>query len=486
MSNTSRERCKAFPISNKAQSAFLKIRQESDSIQVVRMTTEVKEKSDQATESQGDDQQTVSIRVEDLIVGRKINNPIYDTNGVLLLSAGSVVNSRFKQLLRDRNMPNVEIHNQDAAAVSLSAAFSDESAVSGIFSNEMTEKLDKLIESGSMFVANTGPAVRDSMVIHGCKGYDQEHREELFAQQQEYGESLDGMMRGALKGDTPKGSDIAGMAASYLTQLTADADSVISAAAEAGKDETLSQHCLQMSLLGMAIGTELNLDEANVRNIGLCGLVHDWGMVRVQEKIGVWRRNLNPLELMEVQKHPIFSLEMLEDVAGIPSVVPVVCYQVHEQPNGHGYPRNRTQNMIHMFARILNVAHSYVSLTTSREDRPALMPYAAMEYLLRQTNDKTIDSNPMRALLNLLSLFPVGSFVTLTDGSAARVIRRNENHYTSPIVQIIQTSEGKNADPMDPDNILDLNQSHHQIDQALPTPGKDEIDLSSELFDGQI
>ncbi|WP_339727766.1 HD domain-containing phosphohydrolase [uncultured Gimesia sp.] len=453
------------------------------------MTTEIKEQLDQTAESPDKDQDTVSIRVEDLIVGRKINNAIFDSNGVLLLAAGAVVNSRFKQLLRDRNMPDVKIHSQDAAAVSLSAAFSGDAALdtgSGIFSTEMTEKLDKLIESGSMFVANTGPAVRDSMVIHGCKGYDQEHREKLFEQQQEFGESLDGMMRGALSGQTPKGSEIAGMAASYLTQLTADADSVISAAAEAGKDESLSQHCLQMSLLGMAIGTELNLDESNVRNIGLCGLVHDWGMVSVQDKIGSWRRKLNPLERMEVQKHPIISLEMLEDVAGIPSVVPVVCYQVHEQPNGKGYPRNRTQNMIHMFARILNVAHCYVSLTTSREDRPALMPYAAMEFLLRQTNDKTIDSAPMRALLNLLSLFPVGSFVTLTDGSAARIIRRNQNLYTSPIVQIIQTSEGKNADPMDPDNILDLNESHHEIDQALPTPGKDEIDLSSELFDGQI
>ena len=39
---------------------------------------------------------------------------------------------------------------------------------------------------------------------------------------------------------------------------------------------------------------------------------------------------------------------------------------------------------------------------------------------------------------------------------------------------------------MNPDNILDLNKSQFEIDQALPTPGKDEIDLSSELFDRQI
>ena len=454
------------------------------------MTTEIKEQPEISSDAQSDNQDTVSVRVEDLIVGRKINNPIYDSHGVLLLAEGSVINARFKQLLHDRNMLNVEVHSQDAATVSLNAAFTDATLPAtesqGIFSTELTQKLDRLIESGSMFVANTGPALRDSMVVHGCKGYDREHRENLFAQQQSFGESLDNMMRGALKGSTPKGSEIAGIAANYLTQLTSDADCVISVAMEAGSDESLSQHCLQMALLGMAIGAELNLDENNVRNIGLCGLVHDWGMVKVQGKLGQWRRKLSPVERMEMQKHPIFSLEMLENIAGIPSIVPVVCYQVHEQPNGHGYPRQRTEKMIHLFARILNVAHSYVSLTTSRVDRPALMPYAAMEHLLRLTNEKIIDASPMRALLNLLSLFPVGSFVTLTDGSAARVIRRNEDHYTSPIVQVIQTADGKNIDPLDPDTIIDLNQSDLAIDQALPTPGKEEIDLSSEQFDGQV
>ncbi|QDT26839.1 Cyclic di-GMP phosphodiesterase response regulator RpfG [Gimesia panareensis] len=453
------------------------------------MTTEIQDNPELTACDAAEQEETVAIRVEDLIVGRTIQNPIYDAHGVLLLAEGAVITSRFKELLRDRKQDHVEIHNEDASTVSLNALAGNpliEGASPGIFSTELTEKLDRLIESGSMFVANTGPALRDSMVVHGCKGYDKEHRENLFDQQQAFGESLDNMMRGALKGSRPSGSEIAGIAANYLTQLTSDADCVISVAMEAGSDETLSQHCLQMSLLGMAIGAELNLDEGNIRTIGLCGLVHDWGMVKVQEKIGKWRRRLEPLELMEMRKHPIFSLEMLEEIAGIPSIVPVVCYQVHEQPNGEGYPRQRSQNMIHLFARILNVAHWYVSLTSSREDRPALMPYAAMEYMLRMTNEKTIDSSPMRALLNLLSLFPVGSFVTLTDGSAARVIRRNGDHYTSPIVQIIQTADGKNADLENPDMIIDLKQSDLEIDQALPTPGKDEIDLTSELFDGQV
>ncbi|HBL45734.1 MAG TPA: hypothetical protein DDZ90_20330, partial [Planctomycetaceae bacterium] len=159
------------------------------------MTTQIKEQTDTSPKSQVDSPETVSIRVEDLIVGRRINHPIYDRNGVLLLASGSVVNSRFKQLLRDRKMSQVDVHSDDASAVSLGALAGDpmlEAANQGIFSTELTEKLDRLIESGSMFVANTGPAVRNSMVMHGCKAYDPDHRDKLFEQQQKFGESLDG------------------------------------------------------------------------------------------------------------------------------------------------------------------------------------------------------------------------------------------------------------------------------------------------------
>lgn len=426
-------------------------------------------------------EERVQIRTDELIVGRTIEFPIYDNQGVLLLAEGAQINSRFKELLRERKMDSIEVHPQDAKKLVL-GDMGEIATEAFSFDTETTHKLDKIIDSGSMFVANTGDAVRDSMVINGCNAYDQDQRQSLIEQHQATGESLDCMMKDALSGNDINGTAISNVAGIYLTQLTKDSDSVLTIASEAGQDDDLSEHCLQMSMLAMAIGVEMNLDERNVRNIGLAGLVHDWGMIRVPEHIRNAKRILTHSEYLDIKKHSIYSLEMLEQVSGIPNVIPLICYQVHERINGTGYPRGRSGSQIHLFARILHVADAYIALTSPRPFRKPLMKYAAMECILKQARDKVVDADVARNLLQILSLFPIGSFVTLTDTSVARVMRRNGNHYTAPIIQLVQDSAGNRVDPTEEKNIIDLSKSELKIAQALPTPGREEVGLTDDLL----
>ncbi|VAX40280.1 hypothetical protein MNBD_PLANCTO02-1926, partial [hydrothermal vent metagenome] len=214
----------------------------------------------------------IQVRTDELIIGRTIEFPIYDAQGLLLLAEGAQISSRFKELLRERNMDSIEVHPSDAEKLVL-GNIGDISKQTFSFDTETTSKLDKLIDSGSMFVANTGDAVRDKLVINGCKAYDQEQRQSLIEQHEAIGESLDCMMKDALSGNAVNGTAVSNVAGIYLTQLTQDSDNVLTISTEAGQDDELSSHCLQMSMLGMAIGIEMKLDERNVRNIGLAGLV---------------------------------------------------------------------------------------------------------------------------------------------------------------------------------------------------------------------
>lgn len=423
----------------------------------------------------------IQVRTDELIIGRTIEFPIYDAQGLLLLAEGAQISSRFKELLRERNMDSIEVHPSDAEKLVL-GNIGDISKQTFSFDTETTSKLDKLIDSGSMFVANTGDAVRDKLVINGCKAYDQEQRQSLIEQHEAIGESLDCMMKDALSGNAVNGTAVSNVAGIYLTQLTQDSDNVLTISTEAGQDDELSSHCLQMSMLGMAIGIEMKLDERNVRNIGLAGLVHDWGMINVPEELRKAKRILTHSEYLEIKKHSIHSLEMLEKVSGIPNIIPLICYQVHERVNGTGYPRGRSGRQIHLFAKILHVADAYIALTSPRPYRKPLMAYAAMECMLKQARDKVVDADVVRSLLQIMSLFPIGSFVTLTDTSVARVLRRNGNNYTAPIVQLIQDGSGNQLDPNDESNIIDLSKHELNIAQALPTPGKDEISLTEDLL----
>jgi hypothetical protein len=110
------------------------------------------------------------------------------------------------------------------------------------------------------------------------------------------------------------------------------------------------------------------------------------------------------------------------------------------------------------------------------------MPYAAMECLIHKARVRALDPQIVRCLLHVLSLFPIGSFVTLSDGSVARVLRRNGNAYAAPILQIVQDSEGNLCGAQAPGKIIDLNESDLKVIQAVPTPGHNEIALSPDVL----
>lgn len=427
----------------------------------------------------------IKVSCDQLIIGRQLDHPLYDSQGVLLLAEGALITSELKENLKSRRITEVEVSKSDAVKLSLNVdQVADLFARNGTFSfdTETTQKLDTIIDSGLMAVKNEGPAMKDSVVFHGKGAYSAERRESLLMQHQSASESLDSMIKDVLRGGKINGSGIAGMAVNYLSDLTSDTDSLISAAFEAGSDATLADDALKTSMYGMAIGVEMGLDASNISKIGLVGIVQNWGMVRVPKSIRYSERQLTDLEFLEIKRHPIYTLELLEKVSGFSALVPLVAYQMHEQINGQGYPRGRTGKSIHLFARILQVADAYVAMTSSRPHRPPLMPYVAMLSLLNYAKIRKFDPDVVRAFLMTMSLFPIGSAVVLDDSRVGIVYRRNGTNYNQPIVKIIQNGDGTLANPDDPESIVDLAESELQVVQALPTPGRKELTSDTRLL----
>lgn len=421
----------------------------------------------------------VTVDVSQLILGREIRFPIHDKNGVLLLREGSVITSAFKRKLESRHVAAVCVHQDDAGTIafrgaSMQPGAAGEAGRPAQFDTAISQKLDAALAEGLPFVTNQGPAVRRSLVYHGDKAYDPVRRAELEEEQRRSGESLSDLMREAVRGGELNGAWVADTASKSLSELTADMDQVLSLSVEVQGDQQLAAHCVQMSTLGMALAIELGLNSENVCRVGVTGLVHDWGMLRVPAEIREAPRRLTAIEQLEIRKHPVYSLDLLEGSASLPSLVPMIAYQVHEKIDGTGYPRGRVERNIHLFARILHVADVYAALTSPRPWRPAYSPYAAMCSLLSGDNVHGCDPLVIRALLRVKSLFPAGSYVTLTDSSVAQVLRANGDKYTEPIVQLVQDARGRSLHGTSEAVILDLSRSPLGVAEALPTPGRKE------------
>jgi HD-GYP domain-containing protein (c-di-GMP phosphodiesterase class II) len=111
----------------------------------------------------------------------------------------------------------------------------------------------------------------------------------------------------------------------------------------------------------------------------------------------------------------------------------------------------------------LYVVDAYVRLRSPRPGRPDAGPARALRRIVRG-NGRAIDGSVARALLRVLSLFPIGSRVQLSDASLARVVRANADDFTCPVVQLLPESDGAET-PHAP--LIDLAYSDLRVVRSL-------------------
>ena len=157
---------------------------------------------------------------------------------------------------------------------------------------------------------------------------------------------------------------------------------------------------------------------------------------------------------------------MIKEIKELPQGSRMVAYQLHERWNGSGYPRKRQGKQIHLLARIAGIADEFVAKISPRPYRPAMLPHFAMLEMVRGARSGMFDPEVIRALLHTLSLFPIGSFIRLSDGRIGKVIRSNGDDYTNPVVEVRHPDESP-----DEAEIIDLSESDDSelaIETALP------------------
>jgi hypothetical protein len=79
-------------------------------------------------------------------------------------------------------------------------------------------------------------------------------------------------------------------------------------------------------------------------------------------------------------------------------------------------------------------------------------------------------------------LFPIGSYVILSDGCVARVIRRNGDKFTQPIVKILQDCDGNKVPDNSEKAVIDLSEAGLGVVKTIPAPGSNAISLSPQIL----
>ena len=108
------------------------------------------------------------------------------------------------------------------------------------------------------------------------------------------------------------------------------------------------EHSLNVCVLAIAFGRYLGLDELELNQLGLCGMLHDVGKMRIPEEILNKAGDLNDAEWQVMQQHAVFGRDLLVSTPDIYSGAIDVAYSHHERVDGKGYPRGLKLSLIHI------------------------------------------------------------------------------------------------------------------------------------------
>jgi HD-GYP domain-containing protein (c-di-GMP phosphodiesterase class II) len=206
------------------------------------------------------------------------------------------------------------------------------------------------------------------------------------------------------------------------------------------KDRYTAQHCINVAIvcMGLAVGLQWSRDE--IRDVGLAGLLHDLGKVKVDAEILKKSGRLSSSEFEEVKKHSRYGFEMLlEDGLVSRNVAEaVLCH--HEQPDGKGYPQGLVGTAIPPLARLISVVDAYDAITSHRSYDPARSHHLALGILWKQRGTQ-FDQSTVESLIRFMGWITPGTLVYLSTGLLAVVLESPYEQGLKPLVALL-TREG--------------------------------------------
>ena len=159
-------------------------------------------------------------------------------------------------------------------------------------------------------------------------------------------------------------------------------------------------HSERVSIYAEQIAMEIIMDEEEIKDIKLAGLLHDIGKIATYDYLLDKPKGLTNEEYEIVKKHPVQGVNILKEIKQLNEILPLIRYH-HERIDGKGYPDKLKGSRIPLGARILHVADSFDSMTSDRPYRPAPgIEYALSE--LQNNSGTQFDEKVVDAFMKVL------------------------------------------------------------------------------------
>lgn len=233
--------------------------------------------------------------------------------------------------------------------------------------------------------------------------------------------------------------------ASALVSALKQSDALVVEALSSPSGSPLVTNLINVAIVGTKVGIGLGYYGQELERLALAGLVHDIGLFAVPQSIISKTGRLSQDERTLIEQHPELGYHVIHGAGAEYQWLAQIVRQAHERSNGQGYPNRLKGRQISEMAQIIGVVDVFDALVSERPYRRRLLPHQAVKELL-VSERTTFPREILKALVEQLSVYPLGTTVRLTTGEVGTVIGINSRYPLRPVVRVTEDDNGDRPD----------------------------------------
>jgi len=181
-------------------------------------------------------------------------------------------------------------------------------------------------------------------------------------------------------------------------------------------------HSVNVSVIALAVGRACGLTEEQLRTLGLGGLLHDLGKLKIDVGIITKPGRLTDEEFEQIKTHPRTGADLVKEMEGVtPEVIDIVLGH-HLRYDRLGYPADAKGHVVSPLVDMTAIADTYDAITTLRSYQRPMTPRKAVARLREVVGTGGLHPQFVERFVASLGPFPVGSLVRLDSNEIGLVV----------------------------------------------------------------